>query len=190
MSTRGRTRDPAVTSKIMAAVRRRDTAPELALRKALFARGLRYRISPKGVHGRPDVVFRGPRVAVFVDGDFWHGNAWRQRGDQSNEAMFSRWRNSAFWQEKIEANVARDRAADEALAAEGWMVVRIWETDLAADLDACVDRVVEAVRRAAERQGPARRPAAPRPRRQSAPVAAGGRRGTPARPGRSVQASG
>ncbi len=138
-------RDPAVTSKIMAAVRSRDTKPELALRRALFALGLRYRVTPRRVPGRPDVAFTRTRVAVFVDGDFWHGNAWKQRRSSSNAEMLGRWRNSEFWTAKIAANVARDRRVDAALASEAWSVVRLWESELSADLPACVDRVVSAI---------------------------------------------
>jgi DNA mismatch endonuclease (patch repair protein) len=135
-------RDPLVTSKIMAAVRSRDTRPELYLRRALHARGLRYRVAPRQVEGRPDVVFPRLRVAVFVDGDFFHGNAWRSRGASSNDEMLSRWRNADFWTSKIAANVARDHRVTAALEASGWRVVRLWESEVLTDLDGCVRRVV------------------------------------------------
>ena len=101
-------RDPATTSQIMSAVRSRDTHPELLLRKALHKRGLRYRVAPRHLVGKPDIVFITARIAVFVDGDFWHGNAWRLRHATSNEHLVARWRNSEFWRNKIVGNVARD----------------------------------------------------------------------------------
>ena len=101
--------------------RMRDTAPELALRRALHALGLRYRVDRAplaGLRRRADVVFGPARVAVFVDGCFWHscpehGNAPRT--------------NAAWWGEKLARNQARDRDTDERLAAAGWLPVRVWE---------------------------------------------------------------
>src|SRR5438309_2126139 len=72
-------RDPKVTSRIMAAVRGKNTEPEWLLRRALFRRGLRFRVHVKTLPGRPDIVFSSVRVVVFVDGDFWHGAGWRER---------------------------------------------------------------------------------------------------------------
>ena len=138
-------RDPGVTSRIMAAVRGRDTRPEMALRRSLFSQGLRYRVAPREVPGRPDIVFASRRLAVFVDGDFWHGNAWRSRGASSNEEMVRRWRNAEFWQAKIAGNIERDRRVDALLAAAGWRVMRLWESEVKADLPGCVRRVRAAV---------------------------------------------
>ena len=92
-------RDPVVTSRMMAAVRGKNTQPELALRKLLFARGLRYRLHDRRLPGCPDVVFPGARLAVFVDGDFWHGQGWKERGLKSYEDQFPTNRN--FWVAKI-----------------------------------------------------------------------------------------
>lgn len=107
---------------VMQGNRGSDTRPEVALRSALHRRGLRFRkgIRPLGarVRCRADVVFTSARVAVFVDGCFWHrcpdhGTRPRTHAD--------------YWQAKLDGNVARDRANDEALAAAGWRVVRVWE---------------------------------------------------------------
>ena len=97
-------RDPRVTSRIMAAVHNRDTKPELALRRALWHRGLRYRLRT-AVLGKPDIVFPGAKVAIFVDGDFWHGNAWRVSGLPSFESQFDRMHNSEFWRDKITVDI-------------------------------------------------------------------------------------
>jgi len=126
----------------MAAVRGRDTRPELLLRRALHARGLRYRVHPRNVTGRPDLANRSRRVAVFVDGDFWHGNPeeWRRRGFDSLEAQFHGG-NRAKWVAKIRRNVERDSEVDDALAAAGWRVLRFWESEVRADPEAVADRV-------------------------------------------------
>ncbi len=142
------TRDPAVTSRIMASIRGRDTGPELALRRELHCRGLRYRLrSP--LPGKPDVVFPGPRVVVFVDGDYWHGNTWRLRGHESLDAYLDTLSNSAFWRAKITANVARDARVTAALAGDGWRVLRLWESDVVRALDSCADLIERAVRQPA-----------------------------------------
>lgn len=121
----------------MGRVRRRGTGIELALRKALWAVGLRYRL---GVHpplpGTPDLVFPRARVAVFVDGCFWHGCPLH--GTRSKTR-------SEFWDAKIARNQARDTDVDASLSALGWQVLRIWEHEIRADLGACVEAVRHAV---------------------------------------------
>jgi DNA mismatch endonuclease (patch repair protein) len=87
--------------------------------------------------GRPDVSFGRAQVAVFVDGSFWHGHP----------AAYSPGKSGAYWDEKIARNVARDRAADAALNAMGWEVLRFWDFEVRKELDACADRVVAAVSR-------------------------------------------
>jgi DNA mismatch endonuclease (patch repair protein) len=138
-------RDPKVTSRIMSAVRNRDTAPELLLRRELHRRGLRYRVHT-GLLGRPDIVFTRARTAVFVDGDYWHGNTWRVRGATSFEAYYGRGDNGGFWLEKIRRNMDRDAAVAAGLRDQGWRVVRLWESDVLADLPACADRIQRLVR--------------------------------------------
>jgi DNA mismatch endonuclease (patch repair protein) len=106
----------------MAAIKRRDTQPERAIRSLLHAAGKRYRVDVRveldGARPRPDIVFSRARVAVFVDGCFWHCCPDHGRQPRTN---------GGYWGPKLERNVARDRAADEALSAAGWTVVRIWE---------------------------------------------------------------
>lgn len=138
-------RDPSVTSRIMSAVRNRDTKPELALRRALWRRGLRYRLKTT-VHGKPDIVFSGARVAVFVDGDFWHGNAWRVRGLPTFESQFDRMNNGQFWRDKLTANMARDAEVTTSLTAAGWLVYRVFESRLASDGTGVVAEIERLVR--------------------------------------------
>jgi len=135
-------RAPEVTSRIMSAVKNKDSEAELKLRRALHARGLRYRVHLGKLVGRPDIVFLGPRVVVFVDGDFWHGNAWRLRGMSSFEEQFRFRSRPEWWEAKIRRNMERDREVNEHLVAEGWRVIRLWESDVLRNLGDCVERVV------------------------------------------------
>ncbi|MEV3965147.1 very short patch repair endonuclease [Nocardia sp. NPDC050193] len=137
-------RDPGVTSRIMSAVRHTGTRPEMALRRELHKRGLRYRVSTN-LMGKPDIVFGPARIACFVDGDRWHGNGWRTRGFKSFEDEFKH-ANSDFWKQKISRNMQRDAEVTEALTADGWKVIRIWASDVERDLVAAADRIEFAVR--------------------------------------------
>ncbi|MGW4881653.1 very short patch repair endonuclease [Streptomyces sp. NPDC004262] len=138
-------RDPAVTSRIMASVPNRNTRPEIALRKALWRRGLRYRIHTT-LPGKPDITFPGARLAVFVDGDFWHGNAWKIRGLPSFEAQFDRMNNPEFWRAKLHRNMQRDAKVNTELNQAGWTVYRVFESRLKRDLDEVVEEIFQRVR--------------------------------------------
>lgn len=138
-------RDPAVTSKIMRGVKNRDTQPELTLRRELHRRGLRYRLRVP-LPGKPDLVFPGARTALFVDGDYWHGNAWRNRGFDSFEAYYGRGENGAFWLEKIRRNMDRDATVTGELTRLGWQVLRLWESDIHRNLPEIAAQVVTTVR--------------------------------------------
>ena len=143
MSRSSQPRDPAVTSRMMAAVRSKDGKAELALRRRLWALGLRFRKHYKGLIGRPDIVFPGVRVVVFVDGDLWHGNAWRLRGLSSLADLFPT--RTEWWVAKIERNVARDEEVGRTLAEEGWHVLRYWESRVLVDLDGVAGEVATQV---------------------------------------------
>lgn len=134
-------RDPAVTHRIMSAVKSKDTRPELMLRKALWREGLRYRVNYKKLPGKPDIVFTKWKVAVFCDGDFWHGHNWSVRGKKSLQEELTGY--SQYWRDKILRNIERDEENNKALIALGWMVVRIWESDIKNDLDSCVKTIKE-----------------------------------------------
>ncbi|ETA01211.1 hypothetical protein CcI156_17625 [Frankia sp. CcI156] len=143
-------RDPEVTSRIMSAVRSRDTKAEVGLRQALWRRGLRYRIRSR-LPGKPDIVFPTPRVAVFVDGDFWHGNAWRVRGMPTFDSQFERMNNPDFWRKKIRNNMARDERVTHELQQAGWTVYRVYESRLQKNLGDVADEVEYLVRSQASR---------------------------------------
>ncbi|MGH2484685.1 MAG: hypothetical protein ACRDHE_01605, partial [Ktedonobacterales bacterium] len=87
------------------------------------------------------VVFLRARLAVFVDGDFWHGNAWRLRGMSSFEEQFRFKSNPEWWEKKIRGNMERDREVTQALEASGWRVARLWESDVLRDAPGCVARI-------------------------------------------------
>ena len=119
----------------------KDTRPELKLRKALWREGLRYRVNYKKLPGKPDIVFTKWKVAVFCDGDFWHGHNWAIRGQKSLQEELSSY--SQYWRDKILRNIERDEENNKALIALGWTVVRIWESDIKNDLDGCVKTIKE-----------------------------------------------
>ncbi|GHG58123.1 very short patch repair endonuclease [Streptomyces griseocarneus] len=127
----------AARRRNMQAIRSRDTKPEQLIRRLVHAQGLRYR-----VHARPipdlrrtaDLVFRPVKVAVFIDGCYWHG---------CPEHYLAPRINAGYWSEKVARNMARDRDTDERLIAEGWLVLRFWEHESS---DACSLKIVSTVR--------------------------------------------
>lgn len=115
--------DPATRSRMMSSIRGRDTRPELALRRALHRRGLRFRVHAKELPGRPDLVLPRWRVVVLVHGCFWH----RHQGCRYATTPATR---PEFWQDKFRRNMERDARNEEQLAAAGWRIARVWECAL------------------------------------------------------------
>jgi len=115
--------DQQTRSRMMSGIRGKNTKPELVLRRALHARGFRYRLHSGKVHGRPDMVLPKYRAAVFVHGCFWH----RHEGCRYTTNPSTR---PKFWQAKFKANVARDRTIRKTLLADGWRVATVWECAL------------------------------------------------------------
>lgn len=138
-------REPSLTSRIMAAVRSQNTQPEIRFRRALRTLGRSMRLHPRDVPGRPDFVFQRERVAVFLDGDFWHGHQWRLRGLSSLSQQFRGSANRAYWVRKITRNVERDARTNRQLRQLGWRIVRVWESDLKTDPVRCLRRVKRAI---------------------------------------------
>ena len=124
---------PEKRSAVMRRVKGRDTAPELKVRRMLRAAGIGYRLGGCGLPGRPDVVMKGRKIAVFVHGCFWHGHDCR-RGSRVPKA------NREYWTAKVTRNIARDQRAAAELTAAGWRVETIWECDLK-DAAALTDRL-------------------------------------------------
>lgn len=130
----------ALASTIKKSILNRDTKTELELRRELWRRGLRYRVSVSRLLGKPDIVFWRARVVVFCDGDFWHGRDWTKR-----QARLRKGANAAYWTAKIASNVERDRRISRSLRMEGWLVLRFWESDIAQDVASIADRVATVV---------------------------------------------
>ena len=103
----------------MQASKNKGTKPEVLLGQALWSLGLRYRRNDKNIFGKPDFSFKKYKVAVFVDGEFWHGKDWEIRKNDIKS-------NQAFWIAKIERNMARDREVAEMLLKSGWKILRFW----------------------------------------------------------------
>ena len=119
----------------MSRVKAKDTGPEVRVRSELHKRGFRFRKHVKTLPGKPDVVFTRAKVAVFVDGDFWHGY------------NFSSWEHklSDFWREKITRNRERDADRDRILRGMGWKVVRLWQHEIKQDFETALNRISSAV---------------------------------------------
>ncbi len=118
-------------------IRSKSTKPEVMLRKALWSKGIRYRKNYKDVPGTPDIVLTRQKIAIFVDGDFWHA-----RGHQDNpgEQVAT---NKEFWQKKLARNVERDKEVNDELTEAGWLVLRFWESDIKKDLSGCIRQIEE-----------------------------------------------
>lgn len=123
-------------SEAMARIKGRDTRPELLLRQALWRRGLRYRVHKRVEGVRPDVVFIRARLAIFVDGCFFHACPLHGKHPVTN---------SEYWQRKLARNVERDAENNRALQEAGWRVLRLWEHEIMDDVDAAASRVAESL---------------------------------------------
>ncbi len=128
---------PQASAAARGASKKADTRCELALRRTLWRAGCRFRKNPAGLPGRPDIVFTRARVIVFCDGDFWHGKDWEAR-----RAKLERGANAPYWLAKIGRNRERDLEHTAALEAQGWTVLRFWESDILADPGQVAERVL------------------------------------------------
>ena len=140
-SFRGLTAASPASSRAKKMNRAQDTAHERTLRKLLWQGGLRYRKNVKALPGKPDIVFTTDRVAIFCDGDFWHGRHWQQLSRKLRNGA-----NPSYWLHKIEANRQRDRRTDESLRKAGWTVLRFWETDILGDPERVAVEIAKIVR--------------------------------------------
>ncbi|WP_298236585.1 very short patch repair endonuclease [uncultured Azohydromonas sp.] len=150
--------DPVTRSRMMAAIRGKDTKPEMVVRRYLHSAGLRYVLHDCTLPGKPDLVFPGRRLAVFVHGCFWH----RHPGCRYATTPATR---REFWEKKFAANVGRDRRTADALEAAGWTVITVWECETRSSQ--FLERLAQAVRHVpvAGRTRP-KQPAARQPRRR------------------------
>lgn len=126
------------TRRRMSNVKLKGGKAETILAKTLWHTGLRYHKNDKRLPGSPDIAILKYRIAIFVDGEFWHGKDWPIRKERLN-------RNREYWIEKIEENIARDQRNDKQLLQLGWTPVHFWETDVLKQLQDCVDQIKELV---------------------------------------------
>lgn len=129
---------PEQRRKNMQAIKCKDTSIELALRKALWHKGVRYRKNYKQLIGKPDIVLTKYRIVIFCDSDYWHGYDWKNR----NKRIKS---NRDYWIPKIERNMERDKEVSAELESDGWRVIRLWEWQIKKHLAECVDMVMQAI---------------------------------------------
>lgn len=119
-------------SWVMSKIKSKDTKPEMMLRRNLWAKGYRYRKNAKDVPGHPDILFSKAKLAIFVDGRFWHGK-------KLTEERLSRM--SLYWQTKIKNNIDRDARNNEALRSSGYTVLRFTDLDIEKDLSSVIDKI-------------------------------------------------
>jgi len=127
-------------SKIMSKIRGKNTKPELAFRKALYAAGYRYRIDYRKLIGKPDILLKKYKTAIFIDGEYWHGHNWAERKPKVKT-------NREFWIAKIERNMQRDREVNQELKRLGYTVFRFWETEIKKELNRCLNEVINHLER-------------------------------------------
>ena len=125
----------AQRSLLMSKIRSKETKPEILLRKALWGKGIRYRLNVKKLKGWPDIVINKHKIIVFVDGEFWHGFNWQ---DKKKKIKVNR----DFWIPKIERNMQRDIENNENLKLLGYTVLRFWEHEIRKDLNSCVKKII------------------------------------------------
>lgn len=123
----------------MKQVKNKDSVIELMLRKELWNRGLRYQKNVSSIYGKPDLVFKGKKVVVFCDSEFWHGYNWEERKKDFKS-------NQEFWIPKIERNMQRDIEVTAELKNQGWTVLRFWGKEIKHNVSRCADIIERAVR--------------------------------------------
>ena len=131
---------PQQRQKNMKRIKCKDTAIELALRKALWERGHRYRKNYKGLPGHPDIVFTKYKIAIFCDGEFFHGKNWEEM-----KVSLQKSNNSEYWIRKISRNIERDEEVNKQLRNVGWSVLRFWGQDIKKDLNGCIKTIEEQI---------------------------------------------
>ena len=129
---------PEQRRKNMQAVKNKDSQIELLLRKELWKRGLRYQKNRTDMFGKPDIVFKGKKVAVFCDSEFWHGYNWEERKKDFKS-------HQEFWIPKIERNMERDIEVTNILESEGWTVLRFWGKEIKKETEKCANIIEKAV---------------------------------------------
>ena len=129
---------PEQRRKNMQAIKNKDSQIELLLRKELWKRGLRYQKNRTDIFGKPDIVFKGKKIAIFCDSEFWHGYNWKERKKDFKS-------HQEFWIPKIERNMERDIEVTNKLESEGWTVLRFWGNEIKKETEKCANIIEKAV---------------------------------------------
>lgn len=119
-------------------VKSKNTKPEILLRKKLWSLGIRYRLNVKKLPGKPDIVINKHKIAIFVDGEFWHGFNWEQNKRRIKS-------NKEYWIPKIEKNILRDDLNNNQLNELGYHVIRFWENDVKKNIEHCIEKILNIV---------------------------------------------
>jgi DNA mismatch endonuclease (patch repair protein) len=123
-------------SELMSKIRSNNTKPELLLQRKLWGQGLRFSKKISNLPGKPDIVLEKTRIAIFIDGEFWHGYKWREKRKKIKA-------NRPYWVPKIERNISRDKRNNQRLRKAGWKVIRFWEHQITKDLPKCIKKIKE-----------------------------------------------
>ena len=123
--------------KNMKNIRSKNTKAEILLRKALWHHGIRYIKNYKKLPGKPDIAITKYKIAVFVDGDFWHARGHEEKPGEQIQT------NVSFWSKKLKRNIERDKEVNQALLEIGWLVLRYWDSDVKKDCNACVEDIMQ-----------------------------------------------
>ncbi len=121
-------------SENMRRIKYQDTSIEIKLRKALWHKGYRYKKNCKNIFGKPDICFKGKKLAIFCDSEFWHGKYLL-------EQKYIPATNQSYWIPKIERNIERDKKVNIALAEDGWTVLRFWQKDIEKNIEMCIEKI-------------------------------------------------
>lgn len=125
-------------SRLMSKIRSTGTIPEIHLRKSLWSKGYRYRKNNKSLPGKPDITFAKYKIAVFIDGEFWHGFNWEDKKGKIKS-------NRDYWIPKIERNMVRDKKNNLLLEQSGWKVIRFWEKEVKKDIAKCSNIIIKTI---------------------------------------------
>ncbi len=125
-------------SRVMKKVRSENTKAEILFRKKLWNLGIRYRKNFKKIIGTPDIAITKNKIAIFIDGEFWHGKDWSNQRKKLKS-------NKSFWIAKIERNIQRDNEYNKTLKEQGWTVIRFWEKEINKNVNECIEIVLDAI---------------------------------------------
>lgn len=121
-------------SSLMKKIKSNNTKPEIKLRKALWAAGIRYRLNVTKLPGKPDIVIQKHKLIIFIDGEFWHGYKWEEKKQKIKA-------NREYWIKKIERNMQRDIENTQLLQDLGYIVIRFWEHEIKKDISSCINKI-------------------------------------------------